>query len=284
MSIPRVSVLMNCFNGARYLRPALESIFNQTMPDWELLFWDNQSTDESASIVSEYRDVRIRYLPAPAHTNLGEARRQACAFARGEWVGVLDTDDLWLPKKLESQLQAVEAGSDFGMVYSRCEEFGGDVARIQPSLNDLLPEGDVFSQLARGNFISLSSLMYRRDAMTSAGGFQPYQHAADYDLSLRVARENPVAAVDGVYSRYRIHETNASHRQTEVGLNECLEILSKHLPAPAAADGIRRIRAHYACWALRQRKILCAFQQLLKGGMGAFCRMSWDRLMRVKQS
>ena len=102
MSTPRVSVLMNCFNGARYLRPALESVCDQTVSDWELLFWDNQSTDESASIVGEYRDARIRYLPAPMHTNLGEARRQACAFARGEWVGILDTDDLWLPKKLES--------------------------------------------------------------------------------------------------------------------------------------------------------------------------------------
>ena len=131
--------------------------------------------------------------------------------------------------------------------------------------------------------LPLPSLMYRRDTMTSVGGFQPYQHAADYDLSLRMARENPVAAIDGVYSRYRIHESNVSPHQIELGLNECLEILSKHLPDPAAVDGMRRTRAHYACWALRQRKILCAFQQLLKGGMSTFCRMSWDRLVRDKK-
>src|SRR5436309_3529125 len=101
---------MNCFNGAEYLRAALGSVLAQTYQDWELIFWDNQSTDESASIVKTYRDPRIKCFYADEHTNLGEARNLAVQKSRGRWAAFLDCDDLWLPDKLSLQIELANRG------------------------------------------------------------------------------------------------------------------------------------------------------------------------------
>ena len=79
-----VSVIINCFNGEKYLREALDSVITQTYKNWEIIFWDNQSTDESAEIFNSYDDVRLRYFLAPKFTKLGQARNLAVANATGE--------------------------------------------------------------------------------------------------------------------------------------------------------------------------------------------------------
>ena len=86
--VPSVSVIMNCFNGEKYLRQAIDSVLAQTFNDWEIVFWDNQSTDASAHIVKSYEDPRLRYFHAPKHTWLYEARNYAMAEARGEFLGL----------------------------------------------------------------------------------------------------------------------------------------------------------------------------------------------------
>ncbi len=92
-----VSIILNCYNGEKYLAQALASIQNQNYNNWELIFWDNQSTDSSASIVKSFEDDRIKYFLAPNHTSIGKARAEAYQFMKGDYVAVLDVDDLWLP-------------------------------------------------------------------------------------------------------------------------------------------------------------------------------------------
>jgi glycosyltransferase involved in cell wall biosynthesis len=82
---PLVSVIMNCFNGEKYLREAIDSVIRQTFTNWEIVFWDNQSSDNSASIADSYQDDRIKYYYAAKHTLLYEARNHAYAKARGRF-------------------------------------------------------------------------------------------------------------------------------------------------------------------------------------------------------
>ncbi|HEY2399610.1 MAG TPA: glycosyltransferase family 2 protein, partial [Steroidobacteraceae bacterium] len=109
--MPEVTVIMNCYNGERYLREAIDSVFAQTFADWEIIFWDNASTDGSADIARSYTDPRMRYFRGERNVPLGEARKLALAQARGEWIGFLDTDDLWYPQKLARQIGALQ-GND----------------------------------------------------------------------------------------------------------------------------------------------------------------------------
>ena len=118
---PLISVVMNCYNSAKYLREAIDSVLAQSYENWEIIFWDNQSTDDSAEIFNSYTDVRLHYFLAPEFTKLGRARNLAIANAKGEWFGFLDCDDFWLPEKLSNQMNIiVNEDSKLGLVYGQC--------------------------------------------------------------------------------------------------------------------------------------------------------------------
>ena len=97
---PLVSVIMNCFNGEKYLRQAIDSIYTQSYKNWEIIFWDNASTDSSSLIAKGYDD-RLKYFHTQKTTPLGLARNLALVKANGKYVSFLDCDDEYLPEKKE---------------------------------------------------------------------------------------------------------------------------------------------------------------------------------------
>jgi glycosyltransferase involved in cell wall biosynthesis len=211
--MPQVTVIMNVRNGASTLQEALDSVLSQTFTDWELIVWDDCSTDDSANIVGQYSDSRIHYFLSPEDTSLGKARDYAIRQARGEWLAFLDQDDLWMPQKLEMQMSL--ATQDAGIIYGRTVRFyPGGLERDYDQTHEFgtLPEGDIFTQLfTKGCFIAMSSAVFRRSAIEEIGGI-PEEIAIipDYYLYTVVARRHPVRAVQGVVCRYRMHKANTS--------------------------------------------------------------------------
>jgi glycosyltransferase involved in cell wall biosynthesis len=220
--MPFVSVIMNVRNGASTLREALESVLAQTFNDWELVVWDDRSTDESAQIIAEYKDPRIRYLRSPDETSLGKARDNAIRHAAGTWLAFLDQDDIWLPHKLETQMALADESA--GLIYGRTVRFySGGLERDYDQAHEfkLLPEGDIFNQLFTDScFIAMSSAVFRRTAVEAIGGIpDAVQIIPDYWLYLAVARRYPVRAAQQVVCRYRMHAANMS-RLTAFKMNE----------------------------------------------------------------
>ena len=101
---PLISIIMNCHNSAKFLKEAIESVLNQTYTNWELIFWDNLSTDESAKILKSYDDCRIKYFISKEFTSLGKVRNFAINQSKGRFIAFLDCDDLWHPEKLSKQI------------------------------------------------------------------------------------------------------------------------------------------------------------------------------------
>ena len=99
---------MNCYNCSKYFDEALQSIINQTYKNWELIFWDNLSNDNSKEIFKKYNDKRFKYFLAEKHTVLYEARNLAIKEAKGELIAFLDSDDYWKKNKLEFQLKEMK--------------------------------------------------------------------------------------------------------------------------------------------------------------------------------
>lgn len=212
--MPQISVIVNIRNGAAFLREALDSVLTQSFADWELIAWDDCSTDESAAIVCSYRDPRIRYYLSPEDTPLGKARDLAMRQANGEWLAFLDQDDVWMPRKLEKQLAL--AAPDVGIIYGRAVMFDAQRGNLrdydyahefQP-----LPEGEIFQQLFRDAcFIAMSSAMLRRSAVEEAGGVPDrIQLVPDYYLYVAIAHRYRARAVQGVVCRYRTHPGSMS--------------------------------------------------------------------------
>jgi glycosyltransferase involved in cell wall biosynthesis len=211
--MPSVSVIMNVRNGASTLREALESVLRQSFHDWELIVWDDCSTDESAQIIAEYKDRRIRYFLSPEETSLGKARGDAIRQASGAWLAFLDQDDIWLPRKLEKQMAL--ADDTTGLIYGRTVRFypsGLERDYDQTHEFTLLPEGDIFNQLFTDScFIAMSSAVFRRAAVEAIGGIpDAIQIVPDYWLYVAVARRYRVRAVQEVVCRYRMHSANMS--------------------------------------------------------------------------
>ena len=101
-----ISIIMNCYNGEKYIKRAITSILNQTYQNWELIFWDNVSNDNSSKILKSFSDNRIKYFLSNKHEKLYKARNSALKMANGNFIAFLDTDDTW-EKKLETQLKEI---------------------------------------------------------------------------------------------------------------------------------------------------------------------------------
>ena len=159
-SLPKVSIIMNCLNGATYLNEAIDSIFSQTYTNWEIIFWDNASTDESGDIAQSY-GKKVRYFRSDIKDCLGAARNKAFAKCSGEYIAFLDVDDLWMPEKLERQLSLFNTNSKLGMVFCDAIKFNATgyqfrfFKRISPA------RGKVFGDLLMRNFTG-TGVVYKK--------------------------------------------------------------------------------------------------------------------------
>ncbi len=236
---PLVSVIMNCYNSDKYLKEAINSVISQTYQNWEIIFWDNQSTDKSASIVQSYNDKRIKYFYSPKHTLLGEARNLAAENVSGVWISFLDCDDVWHNNKLEVQLKDIS--NDIGMIYSRMEllvERSGGETKIGKSIKnniypkrDKLPFGRVFNKLLYACFIPLPSVLIKTELFGKVGGIDnSLKVAEDYDIFLKVANISNVKAIDTVLCKYRVHDNNLSHNNIQTTHEESIYLVKKYFP------------------------------------------------------
>jgi len=101
---PLVSIIMNCHNGEHFLKDSINSIINQSYKNWELIFWDNKSTDNSRKILKLYNDKRIKYYYSNRYNTLYKSRNLAIKKAKGKFISFLDTDDMWGREKLRKQV------------------------------------------------------------------------------------------------------------------------------------------------------------------------------------
>jgi glycosyltransferase involved in cell wall biosynthesis len=233
---PAVSVIMNCFNSDTFLRETLDSLFAQRFSDFEVIFWDNQSTDRSAEIVNSYGDPRVKYIYAPRHTTLGEARNLAMMEAKADWIAFLDCDDIWHPEKLTRQMDLVRSSEkSLGLVYTKTVYLGGphNGKELNPEYQDKpSPEGNILAEyLAVGNFVPLPAALIRKSAYLEAGKIPNHlKQAEDYYLFAAIAANYSTRCVQQVLTFYRVHGSNLSHKQRFESVAESLIIIREFLP------------------------------------------------------
>lgn len=205
--MPTVSVIINCLNGERYLGAALDSVFAQSFPDWEIVLWDNASTDRTKEVATSYGE-RVRYFRSATTTDLGPARNSAFQQARGEFLAILDSDDIWHEEKLQRQVELFRSNPDLGLVFCDSTMFdsGGDRYRLFQTGTP--KRGQIFGDLLAGNFIFTSTMMYRKTALDRLGYVfdERYSRVQDYELSLRVAYHYPIDYIDETLCKWRMYQ------------------------------------------------------------------------------
>lgn len=203
--MPKISVLMNCYNGEKYLIEAIDSVFAQTYTDWEIVFIDNCSTDNSANIVKNYGQ-KIKYYKTEQNIPLGAARNFGLKFCTGEYISFLDTDDIWLPNMLEEQINAIESG-DYALAYAGQIEInskGEKIGEIIPNLK----KGNIFDKLLLQFDIPIVSTILRKSSLEESKlNFDKNVSASEeYCLFLQLSVNNKFIVIPRPLVKYRIHD------------------------------------------------------------------------------
>ena len=207
-----VSVIMPAYNGGRYLAQAIESLFAQTYADWELVFVDDGSTDDTAAIAQSYTDPRIRYT-YQANAGQAAALNRGLDLARGEFITTLDADDWLTSDSLEARVEKLQSDPELAAVYGDgffCTPEGKQIKRFRSLLPEL-PEGDVYPDLISTPFFGTGAgIMQRRSALERFG--IRYDSSIfwcqDYDFYLRLAEVGQFGRVDVPVVWYRQHDAN----------------------------------------------------------------------------
>ena len=196
MPAPLISIVLPTYNRRTLLGRAIESVLRQTVSDFELLVVDDGSTDGTAELVSGFRDSRIHLIGLPANRGQSVARNEGIRRARGEWLGFQDSDDEWIPEKLERPLAAIRAEPGVALVY-------GDLLRVpargEPFVMPApeLARGRVFDARTSGYAaygIGIQSCLIRRVVFQSLGGFDEQLRCfEDLELLLRIVRAGHAA-------------------------------------------------------------------------------------------
>jgi glycosyltransferase involved in cell wall biosynthesis len=202
-----VSVIIPAHNAEAFVADTVDSALNQTYQDLEVIVVDDGSSDGTVAALARFGD-RIRVHQQP-NGGVAKARNTGVSLATGAWVAFLDADDLWLPEKTDRQLACSPASP---MIYSDRLNIGarGDLPELQ-SVATRMHGGDIFVPLLRDNFITLASVMMRRDLFEQLGGFYTGLHGtADWDLWIRVAERHPIGFVPEPLVKYRFHDASMS--------------------------------------------------------------------------
>jgi glycosyltransferase involved in cell wall biosynthesis len=229
---PLVSVIMNCYNSDEFLKEAIESVLNQTYKNFEIIFWDNQSTDNSATIVKSYDDERIKYFYAPKFTPLGSARNLAIKKCSGEWIGFLDCDDIWDKEKLELsfvELNKNKNNTKVSLIYSK--SYIIDKENNITSKSSRVESGCIHNILLKdGDFIIFSSIIVKKDILSNNGKInEALNYCEDYELLLKVTKNYEAIGIDEYLTSYRMHENNITSTKIYENNMEVVEMLNSYI-------------------------------------------------------
>lgn len=205
-----ISIVMPCYNSGTFIRQAIESVRNQTYRDWELLVVDDGSTDNSADIIKgmEQTDGRIKYLKTNAPSGSPIVPRNiGVKNALGRYIAFLDSDDAWLPNKLERQMKMFEQYEDMAICFSNYEKMTEQGERNNRIIK--APSVTTYKQLLLGNVIGCLTAVYDTEKVGKVF-FQNHSHE-DYILWLDILKRGYVARnTNTVEALYRVRENSVS--------------------------------------------------------------------------
>ena len=242
---PRVTVVIPCYNRERFIRGTLESVLSQTYPNLEIVAMDDGSTDGTRKILEDYGG-RIRILEHPSRINKGQsaAINLGIRSTKGEYIAILDSDDLWAPEKIERQMEFLEKNPDVGLVYVN----GFAVDKEGKTLYKLFRPGHVEPNspervLLECHFNVPSNALVRRSAFEMAGEFdETMRSAQDHDMAIRLAEVTKPAYLDEPLWYYRRHSETQSGKHTRRRWETGFKILSKACERRPYGLNIRRRR------------------------------------------
>ena len=220
---------MNCRNGSKFLKSALLSVINQTYKNWELVFWDNNSLDNSKKIANSFKDQRIKYYFSKGEFSLSKNRNDAIMKTKGDYICFLDTDDIWLPNHLEHLMNMLINNVRFAYSDSLLlKDF--KKKKIYNNINLFnIKTLNKIDTLALSRNIFFGSIIVEKNLLKSIMPFEDnLNHSIDdyIILSLICIEKNKVSNTKMISFIYRIHSSNLTNFQKNLSAREAINVLN----------------------------------------------------------
>ena len=211
-----VSIILNCYNGEKYLEDALKTVINQSYDNWELIFWDNRSTDNSKKIFDSFESEKFRYFYSNKHTPLYEARNLALKECRGKYIAFIDADDYWETNKLEKQISLFE-NKRVGVVYGNLWIYNEKLKKKKLFSKNSLLKGKVFDKIFSDYKIGVITSVLKKETLIQNNiKFESsYNHIGDFDLFIKLSMICEFDAIQEPVATYRVHGENLSLKNRE---------------------------------------------------------------------
>ncbi len=252
---PLVSVVIPTYNGAHFLAETVESVLAQTYPNLEVLVVDDGSTDATPAIAASY-GPRVRYV-RQANAGTAAARNRGVAEAYGEYVALLDHDDLWLPHKLERQLPAFAADPSVGVAFAGIEFFRTETGEVTAQYfpgTELGPH-----DLLAHRVLPIQTVVFRRSALDAVGPFDVRLRGTDdWDMGIRLSARFRIVGVPETLARVRLHPDQQGGNALAMYQQARLVLRKHHTLHP-------RCRACREAWAASRRILRADLAAVRKG-------------------
>ena len=243
MQNPLISIVMPAYNHERFVGPAIEGVLNQSLDDFELVIVDDGSTDGTAAVIKSYTDSRIRYHHQQ-NQDAYNALNNSIALARGQYISILNSDDVYHPDRLSRCLATANAGAQAvftGVV--PVDEAGKLIPEgthywhiwHQRNVDHYKRTGDLYAGFLRGNMmVTTSNLFMTAQAARTVGAFAPLRYLHDYDYIFRLMLACPEQVTylhDEALVYYRIHGANTLKQGAIKAREEDLQVIRQYLLA-----------------------------------------------------
>ena len=234
--MPTVNVIIHTYNNERFIAETVESVLNQTYKDYEIIVVDDGSVDGTRDALIPYmQKIRYHYKE---NGGIASAKNAGIGLSQAEFVAFLDHDDLWVPDKLQLQMEHFNENPQIGLVYAKYTSFrDGKELRTKPEKGY---SGWIFKELLAKSFIQTSTVVVKRECLDAAGPYdETFSLGDEYDMFLRIARKFQCGFVDKGLTRYRVHDTNASNNDFLFD-NENLGVYKKIYNNFTDLDGVEK--------------------------------------------
>ena len=210
----KVDIIINCFNGEKYLSEALKSVQKQDFPHWRIIFIDNCSTDDSAKIAKSFKG-NLKYFKTEKKVSLGAARKIAVDMCNSEFISFIDCDDTWMPYKLSDQINTMK-NNNIVLTYSGINNVDQNKKLIS-QFKPLKAEGNLLKKKLISFDINLVTALLRREFLIKNNlNFLPTMEASEeYNLFMRITALGQIHSSDKIHANYRLLENSLTNQFKE---------------------------------------------------------------------
>jgi len=226
---PKVSVIIPVYNRAKYVGEAINSILAQSFTNFELLLIDDGSTDESVEIMKFYTDPRIRLVCNERNLGIPKTRNIGLHLARGDYIAILDSDDIAVSDRLAKQVAFLDRYKDYVSVGSWASVIDEEGRFLKKGKRRFVSSGEVKSHLLFRCWLHHSSIMARTAILRAYGYREQYVVCSDFELFARLARTYKIGHLPEPLVRHRVHAGCITRNNVQLTKDKDLEIISAQL-------------------------------------------------------